>query len=374
MEIDSGVNVVGQIPKLYTNDSRASCLRGRTEVPDGDDDEWWEDRPIVITRRYNCAIYHRSLRARFKPIMPGIDRQLPSKLRPWIYKLSDDGDEADPYDESIEISTRLNQALKEYTTQRPDFIGPWDPNVGLQAPYDYFYHFRRQLRSASGTEFEQPEKAELNLLLDYIDDTYGANFDKIDESLMVGMVDWFSFSKLFAPDDIVVSLRDEHPRAYTAKKAVTSIAGLTITLECWTWIFDGSFRKATETIVVTWPGSPTDDKIPVTNLAAWPLRYDTSGLKERLLERGRNFWSCRNRRLVSYEAPASSVFELQVVSILFARQMRLVPLPRDFHARSWPFYQNNVLIRKPDQPKVYDRLQNIPPDVSSQLQRTYALG
>ena len=121
----------------------------------------------------------------------------------------------------------------------------------------------------------------------------------------------YTFSKLFAPNDVVVKMEDEHPRAYIAQSV--SFSGTTAVLDCWTWNFDGSFQKVQKPINVTWPTTGADE-VSILSLSAWPLRYDDSDLRERLLKRGQQFWSCRNQRLVNYRSPTPSIFELQVVS------------------------------------------------------------
>jgi hypothetical protein len=58
--------------------------------------------------------------------------------------------------------------------------------------------------------------------------------------------------------------------------------------------------------------------VSIKSLSAWALPLDKSKLRDRLPKRGKEFWSCRHRRLVSYDAPAPTIFELQTVSHPFA--------------------------------------------------------
>ena len=297
-------------PRLYANDHRASALRGQHQFPNRQEPH--EHSPVLVVRGYNCIAYHKAIRESFSPVPPSLNRQLSSRVRPYACNLPALGPPAKPTLEEIVISKGLSTALEEYTKNCKPPVGSWKPLLDLYAPYDYFYHFRSELRHRCVPSIPQPERQQLLLLLNYIDETHGREFDEIDQAFASGKVHRDTFTKLFAPNELIVTFQDDYPRAYIAESSEMSSDRI-ITLSCWAWMFNGSFKKYNHTITVAWP--PTNpEEIPINSLSASPLRLDKTGLRETLVKRGQEFWRCRNRRLVSYKAPVPTIFELQVTN------------------------------------------------------------
>lgn len=129
-----------------------------------------------------------------------------------------------------------------------------------------------------------------------------------------GHVSRVHFEKLFSANEVVVTAIGKHPLAYVCTAvtypAVTYGISL-IRLHCQSWRYDGTFQKKMEVIDVRWPDGC--EQVPMDSLAAYPLKYDTSGLRTRLRKRGEEFWKCRQRRFVSY-AYRRSESEVQVAN------------------------------------------------------------
>ena len=301
------------VPRLFTNDTRGSALRG--QQPLSDFEEYSENNPgicMIVYRVYSCIAYHHKFKASFEILTTGIDRQAFNRLRPWFFKLQRTGPPAKVASENIVFTSKtLPAAMNAVVSSGHLRLADWNAERHLQAPYDYFYHFRRLLRQQSASILGIAERKELEVLLDYIDKTQGANFDEVDAIFASGKVHLNNLTKLFRPNELIVTSQDGYPRAYITERSPT-FDGRALLLECWTWVFDGSFRQKTEVISVSWPalGSAV---VPITSLVAWPLRLDKSDLQQRLEKRGRDFWTCRHRRFVSYEAPIQTIFELKVV-------------------------------------------------------------
>ena len=305
------------VPRLFENDTRGSALRGTRPLISPQ--EYWDDHPeicAVVTREYHCGTYHRKLKESFELIDTRIDRHVFDRLRPWFFRLRADALPAVSAGETIMISQNLSMSLMTLIARNQ--LGEWDQERNLKAPYDYFYHFRHDLRDHSEQELASSEHQEVDVLLDYIDSTQGKQFEKVDAMFESGAVHRDMFSKLFRPNELIVTTQEGHPRAYLVERTYVSdrrsaLDRQSITLECWTWDFDGSFRKKTSQLQVAWP-SHNPLTVPITGLSAWPLRLDKSTMRERLEKRGQFFWACRYKNLVSYSAPSATIFELQVVS------------------------------------------------------------
>lgn len=301
------------VPRLFANDTRGSALRG--QHPLRDFEEYYEDNPgicMVVYRTYSCTAYHRKVRDSFEVLAAGIYRRVSHRLRPFFFRLPNTGPPAGIESEYISFTSEvLSAAMNEVVASDPLQLADWKADHHLLAPYDYFYHFRRLLRQQSASVLGIAERQEVDVLLDYIDQTQGAGFDKVDAIFASGNVHLDNFTKLFAPNDLIATMQEGYPRAYIAKRSSSSNKQ-TLHLECWTWVFDGSFRKKAEVISVHWPALDSA-VVPIDGLVAWPLRLDKSDLRQRLEKRGREFWSCRHRRFVSYDAPNQTIFELQTV-------------------------------------------------------------
>jgi hypothetical protein len=302
------------VPRLFANDTRGSHLRGTQILADFN--EFYETNPgicMTIYRTYSCISYHRTVKDSFEILATEIDRQVFNRLRPWFFRLGQDGPAAIPASESIVFtSDTLREAMHAVVASDPNRLADWSADHNLKAPYDYFYHFRRSLRQQSALILGHPQREELDVLLDYINESQGADFEKADAAFASGNVHLQYFTKLFRPNELIVTIQDGYPRGYTAERSSWFDRHI-LRLECWSWAYDGSFRKAETKMFVPWP-SPDVPSVPLNSLAAWPLRLDRSDLSQRLYKRGLDFWSCRHRRLVSYVAPVPTIFELRMVS------------------------------------------------------------
>lgn len=308
------------VPRLFANDTRGSAVRGMRRLMDFG--EFLEKNPdvcLVVYKHYSCTAYHRMIKDSFETMAAGIDRQVFNKLRPWLFSIKQDGGSARVKSENIEVTSEMLQAaLYVVVASGGQRLAGWNVRRDLTAPYDYFYHFRRTLREQSAAVLSHPEQDLVDLLLDYIDESYGAAFNKVDTIFATGYVHRDYFTKLFGPDELVVTQQEGYHRAYIAERFSSSQKD-TLVLDCWSWTFEGSFYIKRISLSVPWP-DPDASTVPISSLAAWPLRLDSSDMQQRLDRRGREFWSCRHRRLVSYIAPRETVFELQTVRHIQTQQ------------------------------------------------------
>ena len=297
-------------PRLFAGDTRASALRG--QQPFYYDDELLPGICMMVHRTYNCVSHHQQVKDTFEFESSKVHRQVLNRMRPYFFTLRETSPPATLVSEGINFTSEtLSQAMNIATDSYEFALADWNVDRRLRAPYDYFYHFRRDLREKSVSRLVGIEQYEFNVLLDYIDKTQGEYFDAVDASFAAGFVERQTFSKLFRPDDLIVTSEDGHPRAYIAER-INILDAQNIQLDCRAWSFDGSFRRKSSSISVQW-STRDSNQIAIESLAAWPLRLDRTDLQRRLERRGQDFWSCRHRRFVSYTAPTKGIFELQTV-------------------------------------------------------------
>ncbi|EXJ87097.1 hypothetical protein A1O3_04055 [Capronia epimyces CBS 606.96] len=306
-------------PRLFARDSRGHALRGRDRVTDVD--EYLETHPMVsmvVYRDYDCGEYHRMVRDEFQRVAPdNMDQSLFLSFKAWFYCLGHDTEPAVAQKESLDfVSVELQEALDAVVRNSRDTanaVSHWNEPRNLAAPYDYFYHHSATFENESrGLEWRH--QLQIGMLLDYIRSEFGSFYDEANASFERGWVARKHFPLLFRSNEIVVAHqeRDKSELAYMIER-YEGEEQEGIVLHCWSWQFDGAFKKTPIKLTVPWPET-FEPCVSITALKVWPLRLDRSGLFGKLKRRGREFWSCRKRKLVSYAAPRATNFELQTTN------------------------------------------------------------
>ena len=314
------------VPRLFAGDSKANALRGERRFPDLED--YLESDPnisFIVYKSYSCNEYHEAVKDDFDRLqIPRIDPAVISQLRAYFFALKRDGEAASPNTEEIQIvSEDLQDAMATMESLHPDQFGAWDPQRGMRAPYLQLYHCRSLMddyATTSSGDLSQTHQDHIRTLFNYVMASYGEEYQEADDLFESGLVNQYHFPKLFGPNEIVVTVANNQPSAYISEICPTLEDGH-LELNCWSWEFDGLFRKKERNLSVPWPQN--SDTIPISSLRVYPLRYDQSDLEERLRNRGKQFWECRKRNFVSYESP-NPTFEVQAVRLAaFIHQIKL---------------------------------------------------
>ena len=316
------------VPKLFAGDSKADSLRGKEQI--SNIQEYLEDHTdisFVVFKQYSCDAYCEMMRYDFEQLtMPRLNPVVISQLKLYFFVLKEGGEKADPDSEFVKIVSndlsrvildllpldhiRLDLDPSSFSSGRPIDL---DSSAHLKAPYTHFYHLQNQMAglvAASNTNLSSIDREHLSLFFDYVRNICGDDWMTADTLFQEGMVNRAHFHKLFAPGDVLVTGSDTQLRAYHLQDCVDSNQSH-LQLNCTSWTFDEVFKKKNIIRAITWPSR--DDLIEITALDIFPLRYDKSGLKEKLRKRGQQFWACRKRAFVGYEFPTPSL-DVQTVS------------------------------------------------------------
>ncbi|KAL4945912.1 hypothetical protein BDV06DRAFT_235834 [Aspergillus oleicola] len=280
-------------PRLFLGDSRASNLRGEDSIEDteaylGEN----EQIRLIWIKFYSCNVYHESIENQFQAL-PTPQHPMNATIRRYFYVLNHHGPEPGPEFEEIAIIAKsLREKVKEITEIRTERISTTKRTKKMDTVVDRLYtHLRR-----SRTALDQPDLRMTNLL-QTMGLVFRQEYSQADDLFSRGCVSQNHLSKLFWPNEVIVTIREGHPRAYVLQ-GWPAWEGESIILSCVTWSFDGRFYQETEEIVLDWTFGG-EDNIPITKLSAYPLRFD-EGMKERLISRGRTFWRYREGKYVSY--------------------------------------------------------------------------
>lgn len=305
------------VPRLFAGDSKANGLRGKEEIINIQ--EYLEDHPeisFVVFKQYSCDAYYETIRHDFEQlIMPSLDPAVISQLKLYFFVLKEGGEKADPDSEFVKIvsndlsSVIINMLPLDHI--RPDLDPSFnvagrlvnlDSSTHLRAPYTFFYHLQHQMAglvATSNTNLSSTDREHLSLFFEYVRKTCGDDWMAANTLFQEGMVNRTHLHKLFVPGEVLVTESDTQPRAYHLQACIDGHEGY-LQLNCTFWKFDEVFKKQSIMHTVTWPSR--NDLIKITALEIFPLRYDKSGLKEKLERRGRQFWACRKRAFVGYES------------------------------------------------------------------------
>ena len=170
----------------------------------------------------------------------------------------------------------------------------------IYAPHLFFYHHRQRLQSHAAQNADIAPQ--IISLLEYISQTYGEDYDKADKLFSQCLVTRRHLSKMFMPNEIVVST-DRHTgelASYVIRLWPTTSSHDTMELDCWFWTMDGAglARKRTFlTVSLVAEGK----EIGIRSLSVVPLRFLDPELRLRLNLRGQKLWSLRSQSYVTYK-------------------------------------------------------------------------
>lgn len=76
-------------------------------------------------------------------------------------------------------------------------------------------------------------------------------------------------------------------------------------ITAYSYAYDGDFSQNRVTLTLKLDPEEEDGEIDIKKIGAVPLRYSNHEVRERLERRGKTFWKCRHKQLVSYEGSST---------------------------------------------------------------------
>ncbi|KAI1333747.1 hypothetical protein F5Y15DRAFT_326459 [Xylariaceae sp. FL0016] len=287
-------------PRYHAGDNSADALRGTSPLHDVS--AYLEDHPtvsFVVYRTYSCDEHHSLVFGN-----RGSTFRDASEFADDVFALLDDSVSAVPQREHMTLhNSSLKNAISALRSKRPELepqLQGWERGHNLIAPYLHFYHVRHLLRD-NRTCVETTQGQVLDILLEYLETNFGTEYEEADALFSKGFVTEKHFHKLFGPREVLATKDEGHYVAIAATHCPSPNSRM-IQVRCDRWFFDGQFSKRTEEIVIQWPRHQyAAEDMMIDSLPIFPLRFNPD-LHLRLRNRGDMFWSCRKRRLISYQA------------------------------------------------------------------------
>lgn len=232
------------------------------------------------------------------------------------------------YREHVQLQSQaMVEALQEFLSLQPRF---WDnfPYFNARAPIIAPYIFWFMYRSTDALQQLQPAHRDLmHMLTSWIDENYANKYVEAEAHLAKGVVTLRTMPFITYPGDILiwkekarlkaamtsalltqtsetilywdssqVMWSDDRPERGTKKGEFST----TWSVEAWNYKFIGQFLRERVPIEFKFKAASLDQEVEISKLAVYPLRFADEKTKLQLETRGRTFWSCRTRNLVSY--------------------------------------------------------------------------
>ncbi|KAI0126176.1 hypothetical protein BJ170DRAFT_462939 [Xylariales sp. AK1849] len=197
------------------------------------------------------------------------------------------------------VSPLLKKAINTIAEFKPDYIvfyGPVDDSTEMEAPYNFLFHHRRKLRQlADDSELYRPS---LDVLLGYLQENFEQEYLEAERLFEKGVVPETHIERLFRPNQVVVTKDQEVQIALSLNEwPVKKFNHLQFS--GWRWYYNGRHLRRQP-----WFGKMElgflDDK-EIRELAICPIDFVQEDSVKGLKERGKQFWSMRSQRLVSYD-------------------------------------------------------------------------
>lgn len=315
-------------PRLFKGDSKMSALRGREKVADVSKylERYTKNINFIVTKMFHCFHYCHlePVQKLFYPLPLPDDPEVPDSIRPYFFSLRANSPLASPTSETMQIlSKSLKDALVAVTGMSHDEILNLEDATNINMLHNSIYYYSHMKEHTFGA-LDSKEILHLSHLLDYMQLTNKHEWEEADAQISQGLITQKHMAKLYGPNQILVTTENGHHQAYMLTKppnpegAQPTGGGSRykgpITLDLWSWQFNGSFSKKGERWSLAWPSSaPADEPIPISQLEIYPLQFASSEVVDRLNARGRIFWKCRHARFVAYDPP-NAILEFHTVS------------------------------------------------------------
>lgn len=297
-------------PRLFAGDSKASALRGKRSIADvADFIDSNSEIALILYRDYSCETYHRAIEPEFRALERPND-SFNKSLLPYFYRLDNDGMPASSHAEAMLVaSDELRDIIIQLTGLDPRIIADLENPRRMRELVTQVYHYRGISEGSVLVGNLDEKYFDIAVaFVEFMKATFWEEYSEADALFEAGSVNNHHLPKLFAPQDVLLRIEQGHPCAYILDSFLES----TLTLSCWAWRFDGRFWKYQTAINIKWPGLV--DKVPITDLSIFPLAYAAPDVRQLLESSGREFWSLRKGKYVSY-LPTATQRDVQTVSL-----------------------------------------------------------
>lgn len=252
-------------------------------------------------------------------LLPELRRALATKQSP-----------PDPshHQEKLQLrSQQMREAVHEFLKLHPEFLKSYpsfDIRAPISAPYIFWYLCRSQ---ATLQQLSTSHQDLMRTLTSWIDRNYEDQYAEAKHHFDNGVVTLRTMPFLLCPGDVLVwkekgktkaainssqAVQTSPPILYWNSSQVLEIENTnhrgikrgefstTWAVDVWSYRFNGEFVRDKRSMNIKFKALSLDQEVEISKLGVYPLRFADEKLKLQLETRGKTFWTCRYRNLVSY--------------------------------------------------------------------------
>ncbi|KAK7715730.1 hypothetical protein SLS63_011319 [Diaporthe eres] len=251
-------------------------------------------------------------------LMPELRRALAQKKPP-----------PDPvyHHEQIHLhSQQMIEALQEFLTSQTEYLKKF-PNFNVRAPIGAPYIFWYTCRSTAALQQLSPPHQDLmRTLTSWIDKNYDEKYVEAKLHLESGVITLRTMPFLLCPGDVLVWKEKGKTKAAVTSSGVFQRSppilywdssqmlevgnsrmegskgefSTTWGVDVWSYKFNGEFLRDKRSKEIKFKASSLEQEVDISKLGVYPLRFADEKTKLQLETRGKTFWTCRHRNLVSH--------------------------------------------------------------------------
>ncbi|KAK7994554.1 hypothetical protein PG991_016142 [Apiospora marii] len=207
---------------------------------------------------------------------------------------------------SPSMKDAANAFFDKITKLNPEFPHQEQDHT-FESPFLFWYHYRS---TGILKELDPSQRALMELLTNWIGETYGGKYSEVDALLDRGVVTQDAMKFLWHPGQTLVLNEYSPPVGCIATTWVTenTVSENGSDFEeppkfqasAWFYDYDGRFWKHGIDITLKVRKFEQQPETRIDKLFLYPLRFASAELEAQLENRGHIFWRCRRRHFVSY--------------------------------------------------------------------------
>lgn len=232
------------------------------------------------------------------------------------------------YQEKLQLrSQQMREAVHEFLKLHPEFLKSYpsfDIRAPISAPYIFWYICRSQ---ATLQALSTSHQDLMRTLTSWIDRNYEDQYAEAKHHFENGVVTLRTMPFLLCPGDVLVwkekgktkaaisssqAVQTSPPILYWDSSQVLEIENTnhrrmkrgefstTWAVDAWSYRFSGEFVRDKRSMNIKFKAPSLDQEVEISKLGVYPLRFADEKTKLQLETRGKTFWTCRYRNLVSY--------------------------------------------------------------------------
>ncbi|PYI09863.1 P-loop containing nucleoside triphosphate hydrolase protein [Aspergillus sclerotiicarbonarius CBS 121057] len=215
------------------------------------------------------------------------------------------------------VSSEMKRAIRNFVSKHTDFkqlFPSFNVAEGIPSPYLFWYCTRSSYESVLQS-LPPCEGALIKLFAKWVDGKHKTEYACANDGFKRGVITSKSMKYLVKPGDPLIVQEKSVLQAYQATSWIRGKAKDTVndTIEdvngfdrlfevsAWSYEFDGGFYQNHVNLAIELDVADPEEEIALRSLRVVPLDYASADVKRKLEDRGKTYWACRKRRLISYD-------------------------------------------------------------------------